>query len=80
MLKKYFFLRLNVDDDTDCLFFQSAEKGICFTIASRLKHAEVKQDWPRSIRVVLSVEMTDEDLEDAASVLKDTVEYALQNC
>lgn len=56
--------------------FQSAEHGVCFTIASRLRHVEAIRDWPVSIRIAVSVEMSSDNLDHAVEVLEKAVDFA----
>nr|XP_002132110.1 serine palmitoyltransferase 1 isoform X1 [Ciona intestinalis] len=55
---------------------KSCELGVCLTVASRLKQIELKEDWPPSIRVSVSVNMSDDELQNMAQVLTQAVHYA----
>ena len=55
------------------------KNGICITVASRLKE-EVLSEWPASIRIAVSVEMSEEDLDEAARVIRHAVEEACNEC
>ena len=57
--------------------FQSVEGGICFTIASRLHQNEAICNWPVSIRVAVTIEMSQSDLDSAVEVLEKAVKSAL---
>nr|CAB3266547.1 serine palmitoyltransferase 1 [Phallusia mammillata] len=58
---------------------ECGKNGVCIVVASRLKSDEIKQDWPPSIRIAVTVEMTDSDIETAAEVIKEAVRVALEN-
>ena len=45
------------------------EGGVCLTISSRLKNEETFRDWPVSIRVAVSIEMTEDDIARAVAVI-----------
>ncbi|XP_076811924.1 serine palmitoyltransferase 1-like [Clavelina lepadiformis] len=55
------------------------KNGICITVASRLKE-EFLSEWPASIRIAVSVEMSEEDLDEAARVIRHAVEEACNKC
>nr|XP_026690315.1 serine palmitoyltransferase 1 [Ciona intestinalis] len=64
------FLKVLVD--------QCYQNGVCLSIASRLSHEEHIADWPASIRVSVSVEMSDDEIKMAAHVIQQAARYAEQ--
>lgn len=45
------------------------KNGVCLTVAGRLRNEEALSDWPCSIRVAVSAEMSEDDIKLAADVV-----------
>ena len=50
---------------------QCSKNDLCLTIAGRLKDEELNSNWPPSIRVAVTVKISDEELERAANIIRD---------
>ncbi|XP_076811925.1 serine palmitoyltransferase 1-like [Clavelina lepadiformis] len=48
-----------------------SKNDLCLTIAGRLKDEELNSNWPPSIRVAVTVKISDEELERAANIIRD---------
>ena len=49
------------------------KSGVCLTINRRLKNEEAVRDWPVSIRVAVSVQMSEDDVIRAVDVINQCV-------
>lgn len=54
------------------------QDGIALTLASSLRHEETFKNYPPSIRISVSTEMTEKDLADAAKIIGGAVEAVME--
>jgi len=67
-------------DDFDCeervlndIVLECSKNGLCVALDPRLKKNELQLDWPPSIRVTVSIAMTNEDLNKAFNIFKNAI-------
>lgn len=68
---------VSIKDDTawlEDIVEKSSDRGLCLTVASRLSDEELNPNWPPSIRVSVSVQMNESDLQNAAGIIQDVAQ------
>jgi len=66
------------EEELRAIVQQCGENGICIAVAPRLREVELHKDWPPSVRVTVSVAMSDEELVAAADIIKKS--FAAVDC
>ena len=52
---------------------QCSKNGLCVALDPRLKKNELQLDWPPSIRITVSVAMTDDDLNKGFEIFRNAI-------